>query len=311
MDLIDAVRVMLRQWRVLAIGIVVVVLAAVAAIFVVPTRYQATGQLVMLLPPQSTGNATPTNPFLNLEPGLTITASLIAATLTTKDSARTLEAAGFSSEYTIALNPGNGPVLEISVEDTDGAMAVRTRDEVISRLDQELTRIQLAENAPQRQVIHARPNSVANVAEPLPGSKIRALAVIGALGAVLTLFIAFVRDRLTRNGGAIFRPEAAPGAPPELQPEPATKPATDPGDDPAPAEAPVADPTPETEPSRIPLTEPTSPEAIPEPGPEPEPVTKPPVWPPLRPVASDQRNGKTRRKLKQANSGAEPTWWDT
>ncbi|GAA1822215.1 hypothetical protein ACFFOM_17215 [Microlunatus capsulatus] len=195
MDFIDALRVLLRRWRVMAVGAAVVLAAAAAAVALVPTQYQATGQLVMLLPPQATGAATPTNPYLNLEPGLTVTASLIASTLSTKDSARSLEAAGFTSDYAIGLSPDAGPVLVISTEDTDGAMAVRTRDEVIRRLQVELARIQSAVNAPQRQLIDARPNSAPSVAEPLPGSKIRALAVIGGVGVVTTLLVAFIRDR--------------------------------------------------------------------------------------------------------------------
>lgn len=195
MDFIDSLKVLLRQWRVLLIGMVVVGAAAAGALVAVPTNYQATGQLVLLLPPQSTGAATPTNPYLNLEPGLTVTASLIASTLSTKDAHRTLDAAGFESDYSIGLNPGAGPILEISAEDDDPVMAVRTRDEVIKRLQDELARIQLAVSAPQRQLINARTNSVPNVAEALPGSKIRALAAIGGVGGVLTLLIAFIRDR--------------------------------------------------------------------------------------------------------------------
>jgi capsular polysaccharide biosynthesis protein len=203
MDFIDSLRVLARQWRVLVVGIVIVLAASVGAIVAVPTNYQATGQLVMLLPPQATGTSSPTNPYLNLEPGLTVAASLVANTLSNKASARSLEAAGFTSDYAVGLSPDAGPVLQISAEDTDGAMAVRTRDEVMRRLQEELTRIQLAENAPPRQIIHARANSAPNVAEALPGSKIRALAAIGALGMVLTLMVAFIRERR----GLLVRPE--------------------------------------------------------------------------------------------------------
>lgn len=241
MDFIDSLKVLLRQWRVLMIGMVVVGAAAAAALFAVPTNYQATGQLVLLLPPQSTGAATPTNPYLNLEPGLTVTASLIASTLSTKDAQRTLEAAGFESEYSIGLNPGSGPILEISTEDDDPVMAVRTRDEVIKRLQDELGRIQLAVNAPQRQLISARTNSVPNVAEALPGSKIRALAAIAGVGVVLTLLIAFIRDR-GRNPKVVapmaYRPEPANAAVEADEPLAALPVAVAPTPAPAPPETP-------------------------------------------------------------------------
>ncbi|MFT4165245.1 MAG: hypothetical protein QM650_08380 [Microlunatus sp.] len=113
----------------------------------------------------------------------------------TKDAERSLEQAGYTSEYSVGMVPGAGPVLEIKAEDTDPVMAVRTRDEVIQRLEAELSRIQEEESAPKRQLIHARTNSTPEAADALPGSKIRALAAIGGLGVVTTFVVAFVIDR--------------------------------------------------------------------------------------------------------------------
>ena len=50
---------------------------------------------MLLLPADATGAATPTNPFLNLQPGLTITASLIAGAVSTKETQRDMVATGF------------------------------------------------------------------------------------------------------------------------------------------------------------------------------------------------------------------------
>lgn len=250
MDFVDAVRVLLRRWRVLLVGAIAVCAMAGAAILAVPTNYQATGQLVLLLPPQATGTATPTNPYLNLAPGLTITASLIASTVSSKDVARTLEAGGFESDYSIGLDPGAGPVLVISTEDTDPVMAVRTRDEVISRLQDELARIQVAVGAPQRQLISARTNGVADIAEPLPGSKIRALAVIGAVGVVITLLVAFLRDRRRSPRSA---PAPATGPEPPLGSDPVGTPGPDMIAGPVTKTSPAADPVGAPAPTAVPV----------------------------------------------------------
>ena len=222
MDFIDALRVLGRRWRIVVVGMTLMLIAGVAGILTIPTTYQSAGQLILLLPSQSTGPSSPTNPFLNLQPGLTVTASLIASTMTTQDAQRSLRNDGFTSEYSIALNPGTGPVLQVSTKDTDGDMAVKTRNEVITRLQDELQRIQVAENAPQRQFIHGRTNSVPNVADALPGSKIRALAVIGALGTITTLIVAFLADRRRRSSPSVG-PTASESAPREphdpVQPE--------------------------------------------------------------------------------------------
>lgn len=283
MDFVESLRVLLRRWRVLLVGIIAIAAAAAGAIVAIPTNYQAAGQLVLLLPAQSTGAATPTNPYLNLEPGLTITASLIAATLSTKDAARSLETTGFTSEYSIGLNPGAGPILEISAEDNDPVMAVRTRDEVIKRLQEELARIQQAVNAPQRQLISARTNSMPNVAEALPGSKIRALAAIGGVGMVVTLLIAFMRDR-TRRPMSVLPTVVAAGAAAPSRPAAAT----------AAVMSPVL------------AASAVAPVAVPPPA-----VVEPVV---AEPVAAEPRtNGRSKEDLQTTSVGSKPTvdWWDS
>jgi hypothetical protein len=211
MDFFDALKVLGRRWLVLLVGIILMSAAGGAALFLVPTNYQATGQLLLLLPPKASGVTTPTNPYLNVSPGMNITASLIASTLTNPETVRSVAEAGFSATYAVALTPGSGPLLAISAESTDPRMAVATRDEVIRRLDEELLRIQLEESVPQRQLIHARPNSVTTEAEPLSGSKIRVLAAIAGLGGVLTLLAAFVVDRFRPRSRHRGRGPAAPG----------------------------------------------------------------------------------------------------
>src|SRR5690349_6583567 len=98
----DFIAVLLRRWRVVLVGAIVTMLAGIGAIFVVPTNYQATGQMLLLLPPQAAGT-TPINPYLNLDPGLTVAASLIAATVSSDATQKEMEAAGFRSKYSIAL----------------------------------------------------------------------------------------------------------------------------------------------------------------------------------------------------------------
>jgi hypothetical protein len=206
MDFIDAVRVLGRRWRILLVGAALTLLAAVGAIILVPTNYQAAGQVVLLLPPRASSSRTPVNPYLNLDPGLTVTASLIGSALSTKEAERSVEEAGYTSDYTIGVNPGTGPLLEVSAEDTDPLMAVKTRDEVIRRLRSELLRMQSEVGAPSRQVINVSINSAPQQADPLPGSKIRALAVIGGVGVFLTLFVAFTRDRMLQASAVRANP---------------------------------------------------------------------------------------------------------
>jgi capsular polysaccharide biosynthesis protein len=195
MYFMDAIRVLIRRWYVVVAGLLVMCVAAGAAILLVPTNYQASGEMLFLLPAAASGKTTPTNPYLNVQPGLTLAATLVAGTLSTKDTARDMVAHGYRAKYSVSVVPGTGPLIGITTEDTDPAAALATRNELTRRIEAELLRLQNNESVPLQQVMVARPYSVTSQAEVLSGSKIRVLAVIAALGIILTTIIAFGVDR--------------------------------------------------------------------------------------------------------------------
>lgn len=195
----DALRVLRRRWYILLAGLVIIGGMVGLVIKNVATEYQASGQLLLVLPLNQEGGEVPTNPFLNLPSGLTTAATLVATTVSSTDVRNELRAAGLTSEYSVAVNPGTGPLLIIQAADTDPAEAVATRNGVMNRLDSELARLQGDIAVPESQVIHARANNVSANADALPGSKIRALAAVGAVGLTVTLAITFLTDRLLRS----------------------------------------------------------------------------------------------------------------
>ncbi len=191
----DVLGMLRRRWLVVLVGMVLVVGAMSAAYLKAPTSYQATGQLLLLLPPQASGSDSPTNPYLNLDPGLATAAALIASTMNAPESQRLVAEAGHTASYAITLSPETGPLLVITTEGADPQQAIGTRDEVIRRLQAELERIQNEENAPRRQFIHTRTNGTFNEAEVLTGDRTRAVAAVGAVGMVLTLMVVVGWDR--------------------------------------------------------------------------------------------------------------------
>lgn len=203
MYFIDVLRLLWRQWVVVLLGIIFLAGGVFGVMRYVPTEHQAMGQLILLLPADSAAPPNPpTNPYLNLPPEMTTTASLLAGSMMTRDSARDLAAQGFDSEYDVAVVPGAGPVIVVTTKDTDPAACLATRDEIIKQLEIELARIQDEVGVPDRQLITARPSSVGQIAEALPGAKVRALAVLGAMLGTLTLVVAFLRDR--RRGRTVL-----------------------------------------------------------------------------------------------------------
>lgn len=214
----DLLGVLRRRWYVLLVGLLLVAGGAGAVFLKAPVSYQATGQLLLLLPPQAGGDK-PINPYLNLDPGLATTAALIASTMNAPESQRALEEAGHTAQYSIALTPNTGPLLVITTEGPDPQQAIGTRDEVIRRLQAELDRIQTEENAPKRQFIHTRTNSTFNEAEALTGDRTRAVAAVGAAGLLALLLVVVVWDRIAARLRSRPRPSRARPTV-EAEPEP-------------------------------------------------------------------------------------------
>jgi hypothetical protein len=192
----DAVRVLLRRWYVVVAGLLLTAIAATAAIFLVPTDYQASGEMLLLLPADVSSDGVPVNPYLNLPPALSVTASLIAGNVMSKGTQRDIADAGFTSSYSVALSPGAGPLLELSTQDTNQVAALATLHELIRRMSDQLDQIQAEKHVAVNQLIQPTPVNVSSKAEVLPGSKIRALAIIGAVGMLVTLLSAFMLDRV-------------------------------------------------------------------------------------------------------------------
>jgi capsular polysaccharide biosynthesis protein len=200
----DALKVIARRWYVAAVGLVLVAAASVVAMKVVSTQYQASGQVVLLPPSAPVPEGGEINPYLGLPSALTMTASLVAASVSAPDVQRELAAEGYPSEYVATVVPQTGPLIAVTVNDTDPAAAVALRDRVLERIEAELDAIQGDESVANDQRINTRRFTVSSQAEVLAGSRLRAVAVIGALGMVLTLAAIFGLERIQgrRHGPA-------------------------------------------------------------------------------------------------------------
>src|SRR4051794_18539640 len=138
MYLSDALKVIMRRWYIVIAGYALMIGAGVAAIKVVPTNHQASGQVLFLPPSEPDPDGTRVNPYLELPSGLTFTATLVGGVMATQDTQRELADAGFMSSYSVSVAPGTGPLLVVSVQDTDPAAALAERDEIITRIEREL-----------------------------------------------------------------------------------------------------------------------------------------------------------------------------
>lgn len=195
MSLGDVLRLLARRWLVVLLGLVATGGGCYQVLERVGPDYQASSQMLFVLPPESTGAETPSNPLLNLPEGLATTASLVAGNLSTKDTERALAREGATADYAVALVPGAGPLLVITAKDKDPEIALATRDALMELVDAELNVLQTEQDAPQGQLISTTTAGVSSRAEVLPGSRMRALVAAAAAGVLATLLLAALTDR--------------------------------------------------------------------------------------------------------------------
>jgi hypothetical protein len=189
----DFLRVLGRRWLIFSVGMLATGFVGWHVLTTVRTDHQATGQMVLLLPPDV--GELPTNPYLNLPDGLATVGSLAASHVLALDTVHELADRGYTAEYDVALVPGTGPLLVITTEDKDPAMAVATRDAVMAELNTTIADLQGTLDIPARQVISSQPSNVSSQAEVLPGSRLRALAGAAGAGVLLVLVVTFALDR--------------------------------------------------------------------------------------------------------------------
>ncbi|OLT21974.1 hypothetical protein BJF81_14110 [Ornithinimicrobium sp. CNJ-824] len=194
MDVGSALRVLVRRWLVLLLGMVLTFATAVYVYDQAPPRYQATARILLLLPANARGEVVG-SPFLYLPDGLNVLANIVSLTAQTSSFRAGLVEQGYASQYEIGLND-DGPVFTVSVEGTNPEDVIETRDQVVLSIQDELLRVQVEEDAPPQQVATTRVYAADPVPHHLGGDKIRGVLAVLAAGGLLTLILVFVSDRL-------------------------------------------------------------------------------------------------------------------
>ncbi|MFN0030064.1 MAG: hypothetical protein ACKV2O_23150 [Acidimicrobiales bacterium] len=202
-----------QRWYLVLLWAVALVLGVVAVFVAVPTRYQASGQLLILPPAQPLAEGERRNTYLFLPDGMVLTAILLANTVNTPGLARELTDDGFTSTYTVGVVPGSGPLITITAKDVDPVQALALRDEVLERLEAELSRIQTAEGVPSSQLMEPRRFATSSQAEELAGNRIRAIIAVVVAGSILAVLSIKAVDRRTGRRVAAGEPRSSPPHP--------------------------------------------------------------------------------------------------
>jgi capsular polysaccharide biosynthesis protein len=194
MDLGSAVRVLLRRWLVLVVGLVLTLGAA--AYFYTNTlpQYQATARILLLLPANARGAESVDSSFLYLPDGLQILAEIVSTAPESRAFQRTMTATGLTSQYEVGIDT-DSPTITISVEGPDAANVIATRDRVIEGVQDELLTVQREEETPARQLAHTRVYAIEDTPDLVQGDRTRGTLTVLGVGGLITLLAVFLVDR--------------------------------------------------------------------------------------------------------------------
>lgn len=212
MDFGSALRILLRRWIIVLLGMVVTGGAVFYLSTTAPPRYQATGRMLLLLPADARGTEEPGSPFLYLPNGLSVLAQIVSVAPDSKDFHRDLMDQGLSSAYDIGVDPSS-PTITVSVTGEDPDNVIATRDALVRGLQAELLQVQEEEGTPERQTAHTRVYAVEETPTQVAGNRTRSMLAVAAAGGLLTLVAVFGIDRLLeirkgRARRAVSREEA-------------------------------------------------------------------------------------------------------
>jgi hypothetical protein len=196
--------VLLRRWYVTICGLLAIVGICLLVSAQVPVSYEAKSYVLLLPPKDDTGLGG--NPFLNLV-DLGATADVLTRAMTDTNAVNSLAAKGIESDsYTVERDDSTaGPVLIVTSTESDAATALNHNILIVAQLSPTLNDIQQSVSVPQSSRVTALTIKAAQDSNAQYKSQIRALLVVVAVGAVITILVASLLDRLlmsrTRRAG--------------------------------------------------------------------------------------------------------------
>ncbi|MGW0808386.1 hypothetical protein [Nonomuraea sp. NPDC002799] len=208
MDFWLTVVVLFRRWYVSVPAFLLALGVAAGVYSTVPTLWASNAAMVLTTPRTGaslpvhpgTTNA-PVNPLLNFDRGLTMTASILTARLTTVDTAAELGiVAGGDVTYKVHNGSTNaealasGPFVFIEGEARTPEAAREIVRKVAARAKVELFKSQQTVDAPPGTYITLSQIVAPTPPEPEPGRKLRAAVVALALGIMASLFATYAYD---------------------------------------------------------------------------------------------------------------------
>jgi hypothetical protein len=187
MDLLTALKILLRQWPVVLVGFLLTIVGVIQVGNMVDPTYEAKGTVLLKSPSAS-------NPYLEFPTGLEVTADALVVYMQSPAGGKEMEAAGATADY--SLERTNGPIVDITANGGTQDEATSTIDTIVVGLTAKLDDYQSTAPPDQRIAVDVitQPTAKAKL-----GSRIRAEAAIGAIGLAATVAAGLAVDAIRRQ----------------------------------------------------------------------------------------------------------------
>ncbi len=217
MDLLSALRVLVRQWLVLSIALSMVAAAVYVLAERLPPTFQVTATLLVLpprqggvyLPPDKQTPGKVLNPYLSFDSSDYVLARLATHVLSSPETRTRLSGMGATGSYQVTTS-SEEPIVDIVVTDSDAARTVKTRDALVEIAQAELATRQQASGAPKETWATTTPVVLPqNPTETTASVKVLiAAAALGVVGAVGLAFAAEGMSISRRRRRSLLNQEA-------------------------------------------------------------------------------------------------------
>ena len=202
MEFWTSVKVILRRWYVVVPCLVLTLVLGGYLVHTAKPAYKATGSVLLsgsgrparvVTTPSTVAGV---NPYANMDQSqLAYLVSQAASSSTISDQ---MAAAGATSTYSVVSMP-NEPAMTVSTTAETPDSALRSYRTLITLLNAELDRRQLAVGAPSNALVGVQNWTIPTNAQPQNAAKVKALILVLGVGLLLTLGLTFLVDAMLTN----------------------------------------------------------------------------------------------------------------
>jgi capsular polysaccharide biosynthesis protein len=198
MSISAIVAMLVRRWYFLLIAVLLSVGMAIGGFAMTKATYEARADLLLLPSPRTSGdNGGPGNPYLALNDSLGQAAQIVAAQVTSDQTAARIGQQGRTAVYTVGIDTSfSAPVVLVTARDASAGNASATLKTVMSEFNRTLAAVQQQAGAPARALVGTTVITTTPTPQRLLKTPIRNAIGGAVLGMLLGLLPVLLLERL-------------------------------------------------------------------------------------------------------------------